>query len=157
MTEPHKLRRLGRLFIRLALLGAVLAWLVPMQITYTRLEPAPDLPLLSSRVYVHSEMPESGRLALSSSLEGAEARLAAFFCELESNTLILTNRTPDQMRTLGSKTNREGKTQLTPFFSVIVLGPEGARSRDIIAYELARAEFSARIREPEPRPSPSLV
>lgn len=97
-------------------------------------------------LYVDPEMPEAHRQALRSSLADAKARVAALYGEYTAQPTIIAGHTLDVMEAYGgNRYNRAGRTYLTLVASFIILGPDGMLSPDILAHELAHAEFAARI------------
>jgi len=101
---------------------------------------------IAPNFYVDPDMPESQRQLLLSSLPDAKARVAMLYGEYTADPVIIAGHTMDVMKTYGGNSyNWSGRACLTPVTNFVILGPNGIRSLDILAHELAHVELSVRI------------
>jgi hypothetical protein len=148
--NPSKRRKkilvASALMVLLLSIGAALLTLAPREIVRCYLVRWSDLDRLAPNLFVDPHMPESQRQRLLSSLADAQERIATLYGEPTANPVILAGHTMDVMSAYGGNAyNRAGRAYLTPVATFVILGPDGSRSVDVLAHELAHAEFSARI------------
>ena len=148
MRSSQKVKR-AALVLSLALLLAICVAsyrLAPREVIRCYLVRWSELDSLAPDLYVDPEMPEAQRQILRSSLADAKARVAVLYGEYTADPVIIAGHTLDVMETYGgNRYNRAGRTYLTLTATFIILGPDGMLSTDVLAHELAHAEFAARI------------
>jgi hypothetical protein len=139
-------KRLLLVGIALLLIVAVLAMRAAPAVARCYVVRWSALDNISPNLYVDPDMPESQRQMLLSSLADAKARVATLFGEYTADPVIIAGHTMDVMKTYGGNSyNWSGRTCLTSVASFVILGPNGVRSIDVLAHELAHVEFSVRI------------
>ncbi len=97
-------------------------------------------------VYVDPGMSLDQQKQFLAVLDKAEERVAALYGEYSAQPVIIAGHTMDVMEIYGGdRYNRAGKTLSSAAATFIILGPHGVRDVDILAHEMAHAEFFTRI------------
>ena len=130
----------------LLLIGAAYFALARRAIIRSYLVRWSDLEEISPNLYVDPQMPETQRLFLLINLADSKERIRSLYGEYTADPLLIAGHTMDVMKDYGGNSyNRTGRTYLTPVATIVVLGPDGVVSRDVLSHELAHAEFVNRI------------
>jgi hypothetical protein len=105
-----------------------------------------DMQRIAPGVYVDPGMPQTQRDRFLALLAEAETRVAALYGEYSTHPVIIAGHTMMVMEIYGGNSdNRAGKTLSSGAATFVVLGPNGVRDTNILAHELAHAEFFARV------------
>ncbi len=99
---------------------------------------APDL-------YVDPNDSESQKQELRQLVAVSKERVSTLYGKYTATPIIIAGHTMDVMKVYGDNLyNRAGRSCSTPVAAFIVLGPQGFLDVNVLAHELAHAEFSAR-------------
>ncbi|MGB3713937.1 MAG: hypothetical protein WA996_05845 [Candidatus Promineifilaceae bacterium] len=146
MKLPNRVKNILLVFVLLLSVSAVFYKLSQYEIIRSYLVRWSDLDNIGPNLYVDPNMPESQQQALISSLPVAKEHIATLYGEYTADPVIIAGHTMEVMKAYGGNSyNRAGRTYTTLLASIIILGPEGALSEDVLSYELAHVEFSTRI------------
>ena len=105
-----------------------------------------DLEEISPNLYVNPQMQVTQKLLLISSLADSKKRLHSLYGEYTADPVVIAGHTMEVMKVYGGNSyNRTGRTYLTTVATIVVLGPDGVVSQDVLSHELAHAEFVKRI------------
>lgn len=143
-------RRLVRRWLLLSaaalLMAAAFSGLLAPNILRSYLVRWSDMQQAAPRVYVDSGMSPDQRDRFLMVLDEAEARVVGLYGDYTAEPTIIAGHTMHVMEAFGGNSyNRAGRTLSSGISTFIILGPQGIRDVDILAHELAHAEFFKRI------------
>ena len=105
-----------------------------------------NLTQVAPKVYVDPNMTPAMQIGFMDALERAKGRVAGLYGEYTANPTIVAGQDMQVMKDYGGNSyNRAGRTLSTAVETFIILGPYGIRKVDILAHELAHAEFFKRL------------
>ncbi len=101
---------------------------------------------ISDNIFVDPSMSDSAKQRVVATITEAQERVADLYGERQAKPVIIAGYRQDVMKTYGgsSSLNSPGLTRITAFGAHIVVGPGGINT-DVLAHELAHAEFVARV------------
>jgi hypothetical protein len=141
-----RLRRWILLLIAALLMVVALGVLLAPHVLRSYLVRWSGMQRLAPYVYIDPDMSESRQELFLAVLVNARGRVEGLYGEMTAHPTIIAGHSMDVMAVYGGNTyNRAGKTLSSAAATFIILGPQGVRDVNILAHELAHAEFFARI------------
>ena len=146
MTSSVQVKKILLASILFLLIGASSYKLASNELVHCYLVRWSTLENIGPNLYVDPDMPDSQRQLLLSSINTSKKRISTLYGGFTATPIIIAGYTMEVMEFYGGNSyNRAGRTHITPVATFIILGPDGVVSVDVLAHELAHAEFTERI------------